>query len=304
MAEGVIESKEEKKKLEKKKEEKDVIKIQPQHIETPPQADEPKKTEEVKEKLSTTKDETKQKLTTAKEDTEEKLTTAKEEAKQKLGDVKEDTEEKIGSAKEKLGKTQEETKQKLTTAKGDTEQKLTDVKEDARDKWGNVQNNFGEFKDETAARLEKYREESEKEGRNPAEKFLSDLIVGVRQKTGEVNQAVSDRRAIPINLPLTDVIESTNSITIISDITGLSKENIDVGISATTVEITALYDKEPFSPDSKFIQKERGYRKVHRVIDLPASIDLDKTTADYKNNILTISLPKKEIDVTKIVIKE
>jgi HSP20 family protein len=269
MAEGVVESKEEmKKKMEKKKKEEktDVIKIQPKHTETPTKTTaESDKTVEVKEKLTTAKEDTKEKLTTAKEGTEEKLTTAKEGTEEKLGDMKEGT----------------------------------------RDTWGNVQDNLGDFRDEASARFEEYRKESERTGRNPAEMFLSDIFAGIRQKTEDANKAVRERTtSIPIILPLTDIIESNTTITIISDIPGLEKENIDVGINQMTIEITATYKEKQEVPGTNYIQKERGYGVVHRVIELPSPIDVNKTTANYKNCTLTMIMPKKERDVTKIKIQE
>ena len=272
MAEGVVESKEEMKKKMEEKKKQAAAKEKLDNV----KKDTEQKIDSAKVKINTTKDETKQKLTSAKEDTKEKLTTAKEDTKEKVTDAKETAEEKIDSAKE-----------------------------DTKDTWGNVQDNLGDFRDEAASKFEQYRKESEKEGRNPAEKFLSDIFAGMRQKTEEANQAMKERTGpLPTILPLTDVIESEKSITIISDIPGLTKENIDIDVSQNSVEITAKYGKEPESSDSKFIQKERGYGKVQRVIELPSLINIDKTTASYKDNTLTITLPKKERDVTKITIGE
>jgi HSP20 family protein len=214
-----------------------------------------------------------EKITTAKQDTKEKITTAKKDTEEKIGEVKTDT------------------KEKITTAKQDTQ-----------DIWENVQENLGDLKNEATTRFEQYRQESEREGRNPAEKFLSDLFTGIMEKTEDINQAVSET-ATPIKLPLTDIIENNSIITIISDIPGLKKENIDVVINQLSVEITVRYAKEQEEPESKFIQKERGYGEVHRTISLPSIIDADKSTANYKNNILTIKLPKKGKDVTKVTIQ-
>jgi len=280
MAEGVVESKEEmKKNMEKKKKEQkeDVIKTQPKHIETPTKTtDESDKTEEVKVKL-----------TTAREDTKRKLTSAQEQTKQKLSSA------------------QKETGEKLTTARKGAEEKLGGVKEGTKDTWGNVQDNIGDFRDEAAAKFEEYRKESEKEGRNPAEKFISDLLSGIKQTTEGANQVVKEKtRAIPINVPLTDVMESDTTITIISDIPGLEKENIDVEINQMTVEIIATYKEKQPLPSTNFIQKERGHGVVSRLIELPSPIDIEKTNANYKNCTLTIIMPKKEIDVTKITIQE
>ncbi len=256
-------------------ESKEEMKKKMERIQKGKEKESPTKTEEAKTKLKATKAETEEKLKTTKAETEEKLRGAKA-----------DTEE------------------KLRGAKADTEEKLEDVKEDTKEKWSDVKENLGDVKDETTSRLEEYQRESEKEGRNPAEKFLSDIVSGFRQKTEDVNQAMGERTGIPVTIPLTDIVEMNESITIMADLPGLSKENIEIGMTPNSVEITATYKEQPPLTNAKFIQKERGYGVVHRVIDLPAPIDLDNTKATYKNCTLTINLPKKQKELTRITIQE
>ena len=297
MAKDVVESKEEmKRNMEgiKKDEEKKDLK---------------KKTElkldKTKQKLGEEKEKTQEILGETKEKTQEKLG----ETKEKLGETKEklgETKEKLGETKEKLGETKEklgETKEKLGEEKEKTQEKLGDVKEESKEKWGEAKENLRDVKDEATFKFEEYLRESEKEGKNPAEKFLSDIISGFVQKTEDVNQAMAERTGTLTTIPLADVIETDNSITVIIDIPGLSKEDMDLGISKDNIEITINYDKKPPLTSGKFIQKERGYGTVHRTINLPTFIDVKKASASYKNSILTITLPKKQKQMTKITIE-
>jgi HSP20 family protein len=244
---------------------------------------------ETGKKLKETKEKTEEKLGETKEKTEEKLG----ETKEKLKETREKTEEKLGETKEKLKGTKEETKEKLGETKEKTEEKLGEIKE-----------NLGDVKEETASQLEKYQRESEKEGKNPAEKFLSDIITGFLQKTEDVNQAMVERTGTLIPIPLTDVVETDDSIIIMVDIPGLTKEDIELGISQDSVEITATYEEKSLPANGKFIQKERGYGAVHRTINLSTPVNVKKASASYKNCILTITLPKKQKEMTKITIQE
>ena len=266
MAEGVVESKEEmKKRMERIKKGEG-------------QGETGKKLGETKEKLKETREKTEEKLG----ETKEKLKGTKEETKEKLGETKEKTEEKLGETEEKLKETREET----------------------RERWSDIKENLGDVKEETASQLEKYQRESEKEGKNPAEKFLSDIITGFLQKTEDVNQAMVERTGTLIPIPLTDVVETDDSIIIMVDIPGLTKEDIELGISQDSVEITATYEEKSLPANGKFIQKERGYGAVHRTINLSTPVNVKKASASYKNCILTITLPKKQKEMTKITIQE
>jgi HSP20 family protein len=220
-----------------------------------------------------------------------------EKEKPKGEQIKTETKEKIDETKEGIQDVKKETQEGLEDLKTDTQEGWEDVK--TRTKSG-----LQDLKEETSARTQQIKRESEMEGRNPAEKFLSDLVSGFRQKTDDVNQTMSERGVTPTTLPLTDVLETSDSITIIADIPGLSKEKVEIGISQNTVEITAHYIENPDIINSTFIQKERGYGAVHRIINLNTQIDIKKASASYKNCNLIIKLPKRQKELTKIVIEE
>jgi HSP20 family protein len=226
---------------------------------------------------------------------EEKIQVEKE--KPKSEQIKTETKEKIDETKEGLKDVKEETQEGFEDLKTDTREGWEDVKTKTKSGLQNI-------KEETSARTERLKKESEMEGRNPAEKFLSDLVSGFRQKTDDVNQAMSERGVTPTILPLTDILETSDAITIIADIPGLSKEKVEIGISQNTVEITAHYMENPDITNATFIQKERGYGAVHRTINLNSQIDIKKASASYKNCNLIIKLPKRQKELTKIVIKD
>ncbi len=113
-----------------------------------------------------------------------------------------------------------------------------------------------------------------------------------------------ERTGTPIKIPLTDILETDDAIIIMVDIPGLSKEDIEIGINQNSVEITATYEEKSLPTSGKFIQKERVHGAVHRTLTLPTPIDVKKTSASYKNCILTITLPKKQKKLTKITIQE
>ena len=41
-------------------------------------------------------------------------------------------------------------------------------------------------------------------------------------------------------------------------------------------------------------RQERGYGSFSRLMELPGAVDSDQVSAEFKNGVLTITLPKKE----------
>ena len=214
----------------------------------------------------------------------------------------EDMKEKMGEAKETASETNE-----------DMSSRIEEVKEGASEQEEEMQEKVGEVKEEVEEQKVKLEKESEKEGMTPAEKILNDLASKFKEGKGQIDEVISDytttdpetseasKKALK---PLVDVLETNDTIILIADISGVKKDDIDIGISKNSVEITAMYKKEPEVEDAKFTQKERSYGKTHRKIPLSTEIKVKEAKAKYKECTLTITLPKTVEDITKINIEE
>jgi len=227
-----------------------------------------------------------------------KTKTIKAGLKDEASDKKQDVSEKIDETKEKLG----EKKEDLTD-------KIEEVKEEASDKKEDIQENLEEVKGEAKEQKEKLEKESKKEGMTPAEKVLNDLVSKFREGTGQINEAISDytqeseTSSKKIKKPLVDVLETNDTIILIADISGVNKDDIDIGISKNSVELTAKFKEDPEIENAKFTQKERNYGETHRKIMLSTGIKVKDATAKFKDCTLTLTLPKLVEDITKVKIE-
>ena len=105
-------------------------------------------------------------------------------------------------------------------------------------------------------------------------------------------------QTVPRNntLPAVDIEESENEYTIIADLPGFDKSNINLSIDEGYLTIKANEEKVSDS-NGRYMLKERSMRNYSRTFSLPDNALDSKVSAKYTNGTLRITIPKsKEIN--------
>ena len=91
-----------------------------------------------------------------------------------------------------------------------------------------------------------------------------------------------------------DVKEDDKAYTVRADIPGVKKEDIQVDVDGSVVSVKAEAKQEKEEKKGeKVIYSERSYGMVSRSFTLPAEVDEKGAKAEYKDGVLTLTLPKK-----------
>ena len=91
-----------------------------------------------------------------------------------------------------------------------------------------------------------------------------------------------------------DVKEDDKAYTVRAEIPGVKKEDIQVDINGNQVSLRAEVKQEKEEKKGeKTVYSERSYGMVSRSFQLPDEVDAKETKADYKDGMLTLTLPKK-----------
>jgi HSP20 family protein len=120
----------------------------------------------------------------------------------------------------------------------------------------------------------------------------------------QVNKALEDTFSSGnTGLPL-DIYETETSVVVISGpIIGLKTDLLDISITEghqLTIEgETTLPEDTPL--DASFIRRERKFGPFTRTVSIPVAVLAEETRASYKDNVLTITLPKVEQSGPKVV---
>jgi HSP20 family protein len=95
--------------------------------------------------------------------------------------------------------------------------------------------------------------------------------------------------------PATDVLETDNAIEFKVDLPGVSPEGIDVKIEGNVLTLTAERKTETQEKTDGWIRQERQWGVFARSFVLPETVEGSEPEAAYKQGVLTVTLPKKEI---------
>ena len=94
----------------------------------------------------------------------------------------------------------------------------------------------------------------------------------------------------------TDIKELKDGYEIHVDLPGYEKENINLELNDGYLQVTAKQEKEENKEEEgKFIHKERFYGTCSRSFYVGDQIKEEDIRAEFKNGILKICVPKKEV---------
>jgi HSP20 family protein len=97
-----------------------------------------------------------------------------------------------------------------------------------------------------------------------------------------------------MRLPAVDVYEENDDVVIKAEIPGLSKEDISVQISGSTLTIKGEKKREEEVKEDDYYRCERSFGSFTRAVDLPCDVKADQVKASFKNGVLEIHMPKTE----------
>ena len=95
-------------------------------------------------------------------------------------------------------------------------------------------------------------------------------------------------------VPPVDVRETAEAIEFKAELPGFEKDQIDIRVDAGTLIISGERKFENNADTDDYHRIERAYGRFQRVFTLPSTVETDKITANLKNGVLSVSLPKSE----------
>ncbi len=98
-----------------------------------------------------------------------------------------------------------------------------------------------------------------------------------------------------LNFPPVNIIEKTDRYQLSIAAPGFEKADFIIKLEANTLSISTEKKETLTEETDKLIRKEFGYKAFKRSFTIDEKIDTANISAKYENGILTLELPKREI---------
>ena len=126
--------------------------------------------------------------------------------------------------------------------------------------------------------------------------FFADLATPtLRSFEDAISQLLNEPTTARPWTPAVDILETENALVVKADLPEVTEKDIDIRIENGTL---ALKGERKFEKDETgkggYHRIERSYGAFARYFTLPETVDAEKVGAEFKNGVLTITLPKKE----------
>lgn len=95
-------------------------------------------------------------------------------------------------------------------------------------------------------------------------------------------------------MPSVDIRESDNEITLEADLPGMKPGDFEVSVENRVLTLRGERKFEKKQETDNYHRVERSYGSFVRTFTLPSSVNVEAVSADFRDGVLQITLPKKE----------
>ena len=94
--------------------------------------------------------------------------------------------------------------------------------------------------------------------------------------------------------PRVDIYEDEDAIVLKAELPGVKKDNIVVDVEGRVLTLKGERSSDNEVKEESYYRRERTFGSFERRFNLPDNVDPEKITADYKDGILKLGIPKPD----------
>jgi HSP20 family protein len=101
--------------------------------------------------------------------------------------------------------------------------------------------------------------------------------------------------------PAIEVVETPAAVIVKAHVPGVSKEHLQVNVTDTAFTIKGEVQEDTTTEDKTYHRREIHYGAFARTITLPTTVQAEHATAQLKDGVLEVTIPKREATTAKDV---
>jgi HSP20 family protein len=125
--------------------------------------------------------------------------------------------------------------------------------------------------------------------------FFDDMLTPFAGFPTFGGRGLGTREMIPErSWPRVDVTEDQNNVFVYADLPGIDEKDLEVSVEEDRIIIRGEKREETEESDRDYYYHERGLGSFERVLPLPVEVRSDAAQANFRNGLLTVTLPKEK----------
>jgi HSP20 family protein len=108
-----------------------------------------------------------------------------------------------------------------------------------------------------------------------------------------VTQPITSRSGFSA-VPAIDLYQTEDEVVIKASLPGLKAQDVQISVTNGVLSLAGEYKQDETKKESTYHIREHRQGSFERSLTLPVEVETDKAKADFKDGILTITLPKAE----------
>jgi HSP20 family protein len=94
--------------------------------------------------------------------------------------------------------------------------------------------------------------------------------------------------------PSVDIYENKDQIVLEAELPGMKREDFDLSVENNVITLRGERRFEKQDDGDNYHRVERSYGSFARSFTLPQTVQADEVTAEYRNGVLRVTMPKRE----------
>jgi HSP20 family protein len=99
--------------------------------------------------------------------------------------------------------------------------------------------------------------------------------------------------------PAVDVAETPETVVVKAELPGINPKDVEISFSGNTLNLKGSRHEEKEEKGKTWHRIERRYGSFARSIPFDVPVHGDKAEAEYKDGVLTVTVPKRQEALTK-----